>query len=121
MFLFHSCNNLLNSYFTIFVFLFLFFLFHDLYLGLSMPLFSFWFKKSHGLGCFCAHDNLNKLPFYFLLLLSFCVEIMSTSMEEILVILRNFEQENQTLHEFIAHLQTTQVLTILGYVSATKP
>ncbi len=46
---------------------------------------------------------------------------MSTSMEEIFVVLRNFEQENQTLHDFIAHLQTNQVLTILGYVSATKP
>jgi len=86
-----------------------------------MPLFSSWFKKFHGLGCFYAHDNLNKLPFYFLLLLSFFVEIMSTSIEEILIVLRNFEQENQTLRDFIAHLQTSQVLTILGYVYATKP
>jgi hypothetical protein len=29
---------------------------------------------------------------------------MSTSMEEVLAVLWNFEQENQTIHEFIVHL-----------------
>jgi hypothetical protein len=85
-----------------------------------MLLFSSLFRKSHRLGCFCARDNVNKLPFYFLLL-SFCVKIMFTSMEEILVVFRTFEQENHTLHEFIVHLQTNQVLTILTYVSTTQP
>ncbi len=46
---------------------------------------------------------------------------MSTSMEEILVVLRNFEPKNQTLHDSIAHLQTNQASTTLGYVSATQP
>ncbi len=30
-----------------------------------MPLLLSWFKKSHRLGCFCAHENLNKLPFIY--------------------------------------------------------
>jgi hypothetical protein len=42
-------------------------------------------------------------------------------MEEILVVLRNFEQENQALHESIVHLQTNQASTTLGYVSITQP
>ncbi len=54
-FLFHFCNNiLLNSCFTLVVFLF--FSFHDLDLGLSLPLFSFWFGKSCKVGCFHAYD-----------------------------------------------------------------
>jgi hypothetical protein len=42
-------------------------------------------------------------------------------MEEILVVLRNLEQENQALHEYIVHLQTNHALTSLGCISTTKP
>jgi hypothetical protein len=38
---------------------------------------------------------------------------MSTSVKEILVVLRNLEQENQTLCEFVVHLQTNQGLVFL--------
>ncbi len=44
--------------------------------------------------------------------------IMSTS---ILVVLWNLEHENQTLCEFITHLQINQTLTSLGWVLATRP
>ncbi len=42
-------------------------------------------------------------------------------MEEVLVVLRNFEQENQILHEYVVHLQTNQASTSLGCISTTKP
>jgi hypothetical protein len=42
-------------------------------------------------------------------------------MEEILVVLKNLEHENQALHESIIHLQTNQASTSLGYVLATQP
>jgi len=44
---------------------------------------------------------------------------MSIAMEEVLVVLRNFEHENQALCEFIVHLQTDQALTSLECVLAT--
>jgi len=40
-------------------------------------------------------------------------------MEEILVVLKNLEYENQTLHESIAHLQINQASTSLGCISTT--
>jgi len=46
---------------------------------------------------------------------------MFTLMEEVLVVLRNFEQENQILHEYVVHLQTNQASTSLGCISTTKP
>jgi hypothetical protein len=50
MFFFHFCNKiLLNFYVALVMFLFSFFLFHNLDLGLDLFLFSFWFKKSHKL------------------------------------------------------------------------
>jgi hypothetical protein len=42
-------------------------------------------------------------------------------MEKILVVLRNLEQENQALHKFVVHLQTSQVSTSLGCISRTQP
>jgi hypothetical protein len=42
-------------------------------------------------------------------------------MEEVLVILRNFEHENKTFHEFVVHLQTNQTSTSLGCISTTQP
>jgi hypothetical protein len=51
----------------------------------------------------------------------FMVFIMSTSMEEVLVVLRNLEHENQTFGEYIAHLQTNQASTSLGCVSTIQP
>jgi len=53
---------LLNFCFTLIMFLFLFFLFHHLDLGLCLPLFLFWFKKSCKLNCLRAHDT-NKMWF----------------------------------------------------------
>jgi hypothetical protein len=42
---------------------------------------------------------------HLLLVLYFMVFIiMFTSMEEVFVVLRNLEQENQALYEFVAHL-----------------
>jgi ABC-type uncharacterized transport system permease subunit len=42
---------------------------------------------------------------HLLLVLYFMVFIiMFTSMEEVFVVLRNLEQENQALHEYVAHL-----------------
>jgi hypothetical protein len=42
-------------------------------------------------------------------------------MEEVLVVLKNLEQENQAFREFVVHLQTNQTSTSLGCVSATQP
>jgi hypothetical protein len=42
-------------------------------------------------------------------------------MEEVIVVLRNFEQENQTLHESVAHLQTNQTSISLGCILTTQP
>ncbi len=42
-------------------------------------------------------------------------------MEEILVVLKNLEQENQALCESIVHLQTNQASTSLGCILTTKP
>jgi hypothetical protein len=71
-------------------------------------------KKSCRLGCFCASENLNRLPsglLFIYLLLSFCFKIMSTSkekivvsMEEVLVVLRNLEQKNHVFYEYVIHL-----------------
>jgi hypothetical protein len=41
-------------------------------------------------------------------------------MEEIVVVLRNLEYENQALREYVVHLQTNQALTSLRCVSVTK-
>jgi hypothetical protein len=46
---------------------------------------------------------------------------MFTSMEEVLVVLKNFEHENQALCEFIVHLQTNQASTFLGCIFTTQP
>ncbi len=46
---------------------------------------------------------------------------MFRSMEEILVVLRNLEHENQTLCEFIAHFQTNQVSTSLDVFQEHNP
>jgi hypothetical protein len=46
---------------------------------------------------------------------------MSTFMEELFIIHRNLEQENQTFRESVAHLQINQVLTSLGCVLTTQP
>jgi hypothetical protein len=40
-------------------------------------------------------------------------------MEEVFVIRKNLEHENQIFHVSIAHLQTNQALTSLGCVLAT--
>jgi hypothetical protein len=51
MLLFHFCNKIMLNFCLAFVvFLFLFFLFHNLDLVLGLPLFSSWFKKSCRLG-----------------------------------------------------------------------
>jgi hypothetical protein len=42
-------------------------------------------------------------------------------MEEVLTILWNLEQENQTFHEFVVDFQTNQASTSLGCVSSTQP
>jgi hypothetical protein len=42
-------------------------------------------------------------------------------MEEVLVVLRNLEQENQALYESIVHLQTNHALSSLGCISTTEP
>jgi hypothetical protein len=42
-------------------------------------------------------------------------------MEEVLIIFRNLEHENQALCESVAHLQTNQALTCLGCISTTQP
>jgi hypothetical protein len=42
-------------------------------------------------------------------------------MEEILVILKSLEHENQTFHESVVHLQTNQASTSLECISATQP
>jgi hypothetical protein len=41
------------------MFLFLFVLFHNLNLEISLPLFSFWFKKSYKFGHFHACDKIH--------------------------------------------------------------
>jgi hypothetical protein len=46
---------------------------------------------------------------------------MSTTVEEVFVVLRNLEHENQTLREFIVHFQTNQVSTSLGCISGIQP
>jgi hypothetical protein len=48
--LFHSCNKILLKFCFVLVILLL--LFHDLNLRLGLPLFSFWFLKSHKFGFF---------------------------------------------------------------------
>jgi hypothetical protein len=42
-------------------------------------------------------------------------------MEEIFVVVKNLEHENQTFHEFVVHLQTNQVSTSLGHILTTQP
>jgi hypothetical protein len=44
---------------------------------------------------------------------------MFIGMEKVFVVFRNLEHENQTLCEFVVHLQTNQASTYLGCVSAT--
>jgi hypothetical protein len=46
-------------------------------------------------------------------------EEMVTSMEEVLIALKHMQQENQILHEFVAHLQGAQTSTSLGCVPMT--
>jgi hypothetical protein len=46
---------------------------------------------------------------------------MFTLMEEVLNVLRNIKLENQTLCEYITHLQTNQASTSLGCISTTQP
>jgi hypothetical protein len=40
-------------------------------------------------------------------------------MEEVLVVHKNFEHENQAFREYVTHLQTNQALTSLGCILAT--
>jgi hypothetical protein len=42
-------------------------------------------------------------------------------MEEILVVFRNLEHENQAFCESVVHLQTNQASISLGYILATQP
>jgi len=42
-------------------------------------------------------------------------------MEEVLVVLRNLEHENQAFGEYVVHLQTNQASTSLGCISTTQP
>jgi hypothetical protein len=44
-----------------------------------------------------------------------------TSIEEVFVIFKNLEHENQEFHEFIVHLQINQASTSLGCILATQP
>jgi hypothetical protein len=46
---------------------------------------------------------------------------MVMSMEEVIVMLKHMQQENQSFHESIAHLQSTEALTSLGCVATTPP
>lgn len=46
---------------------------------------------------------------------------MVMSMEEVLVMLKHMQQENQSFRESVAHLQSTQTLTSLGCVATTPP
>ncbi len=63
-------------------------LFHDLGFEIRSALVHV-LGKSCCLGCFCAHDNLNRFPFnlflLFLLLLTFCFNIMSSSKEKVVM------------------------------------
>jgi hypothetical protein len=42
-------------------------------------------------------------------------------MEEVIVMLKHTQQENQSFYESIAHLQSIQALTSLGCVAITPP
>jgi hypothetical protein len=58
IFFYCSCNKiLLDICLTHVMLLFLFFLFRDLNLELSLPKFLFWFRKLCRFGCFHAHDK----------------------------------------------------------------
>jgi hypothetical protein len=43
------------------------------------------------------------------------------SMGEVLVVFKNLEYKNQTLHESIIHLQTNQISIFWGYIFTTQP
>jgi hypothetical protein len=47
-------------------------------------------------------------------------ENVVVSMEEILVFLRNLQEENQIICEFIVHFQKNEILTSLGYIFHNK-
>ncbi len=76
------------------------------------------FSRSHGLPTSC---QLRLWITHLLSVSYFMVFIMFKSMEEVHVVLRNIEHENQTLCEFVVHLQTNQALTLLGCILATQP
>jgi hypothetical protein len=42
-------------------------------------------------------------------------------MEEILIVLKHMQQKNHSLHEYIIHFQSTQILTLLKCVHTTPP
>jgi hypothetical protein len=63
------------------------------------------FSKSHKLP---TSYQLKLWITHLLLVSYFTMFILFTCMEEVLVILKNFEHENQTFHEIIVHLQTNQ-------------
>jgi hypothetical protein len=42
-------------------------------------------------------------------------------MEEVFIVLRNLEQENQAFYEYVVHLETNQILTSLGCISTMQP
>ncbi len=42
-------------------------------------------------------------------------------MEEVLVVLKHMQQENQLFRESVVHLQSTQALTSMGCVATTPP
>jgi hypothetical protein len=87
-------------------------------LSVDYPFSKEFFSKSHGLPI----SYWLRLWITHLLLVSyFTTFIMSTSMKKVLTILKNLEQENQTLHESIVHLQTNQVSTSLKCISTTQP
>jgi len=70
---------------------------------------------------FLQRIYFQKIMNYPLLVVSyFTMFIMSTSMEEILIVLRDLEHENQEFCEFVVHLQTNQASTSLGYILATQ-
>ncbi len=125
LFLYFPCNKiLLNFCFACIMFLFLFFLFHDLNLEWSLLLLLSWFRNPRDMVIFVPitiRTNSNQTYFHHFFLLSFCFKIMSTFMEEVLATLRNLEHENQAFCECVAHLQTNQVSTSLGCAFTTQP
>ncbi len=71
-------------------------------------------------GYFYARDSLNTFLSGLFLLFYSCYPFVLKSMEEIFIILKNREKQNQALREFVAHLITNQGSTYLGCVSTTQ-